>query len=619
MVAAMTRLLALSASLLTLALTGCGEDSSEIPVDGRDFDGVGFSETQRYSGKVIDGYLRNARVWLDLDGDSQYTPGPLVLELESGTQVTLENGEPTVMTGAGGQFVLDISELVRDPVEAPNLDPRDYPLVALVLPGQTIDETREGGVVLEEAYMLSASPGIRNVTPLTTLTRQRQLIGVPQLVTGSNELADALGNVNLVGDYVQSADHRAHAYAQALARFLASQFPGFYGDILRNGDGTEAVLSQEAVFLLGVSFAQNALAVVQAVDGAAPSGRYENINIAELELPEVPLDLDDPVLLRTQKISAKSVGNNLPTSNSNLTISAELSFDYLSDGRLASVTAEGCMAPSLRQIARLANAGGRIADTDIQWLPTVSLAQESRTFYEAEGADERLVFDWSNRTASFETTTTCHPGLAASSELGGTPAVTYQWTLGQDGRVTSITDGERTLEPAYEFANSAFFGYHLTAGETTLADVALDGQITSCNGSIAEEDQGASHVVSAQQPYTFTDIEAAPEGFADLVLEFDLRGSFDRLLRFSFLGPGLAAAEHVSNEEGFQWLLYYPTTSQEDYVADQPNLISDALLTRFSASSECGRDVSTRPTSGLYARVLYEYQKLSEYLTERVE
>lgn len=615
----MTRLLPLSASLLALVLTGCGEESSEIPVDGRDFDGVDYSETQRYNGKVIDGYLRNARAWLDLDGDSQYTPGPLVLELDSGAQVTLENGEPTAMTGAGGQFVLDISELVRDPVEAPNLDPRDYPLVALVLPGQTIDETREGGVVLEEAYMLSAPPGIRNVTPLTTLTRQRQLIGVPQLVTGSNELANALGNVNLVGDYVQSGDHRAHAYAQAFARFLASQFPGFYSEILRNGDGTESALSEEAVFLLGVSFAQNALAIVQAVDEAAPSGRYENINIAELALPEVPLDLDDPVLLRTQKISAKSVGNSLPTSGNNLTISAELSFDYLSDGRLASVTAVGCMAPSLWQIARLANAGGRIADTDIQWLPSVSLAQESRTFYDAEGADERLVFDWGNRTASFETTTTCHPGLAASSELGGTPAVTYHWTLGQDGKVTSISDGERTLEPAYEFADNAFFGYHLAEGETTLADVTLDGQVASCSGGIAEEDQDASHVVSAQQPYTFMGAEPAPEGFVDLVLEFDLRGDFDRLLRFSFLDPDLAAAEHVSNEEGFQWLMYYPATSQEEYVADQPNLISDALLTRFSTNSECGRNVSTHPTSGLYARVLYEYQKLSEYLTERVE
>ena len=66
----MKRLIGFSVSVLSLALAGCGEESDELPVDGRDFDGVEYSEPAPYTGKVIDGYLNNARVWLDMDGDS---------------------------------------------------------------------------------------------------------------------------------------------------------------------------------------------------------------------------------------------------------------------------------------------------------------------------------------------------------------------------------------------------------------------------------------------------------------------------------------------------------------------------------------------------------------------
>lgn len=69
----MRRLRSLSLSLLMLALAGCGGESDTPPVDGRDFDGVSYSLSAPYGGRVIDGYLEQARVWLDLDGDSQYT------------------------------------------------------------------------------------------------------------------------------------------------------------------------------------------------------------------------------------------------------------------------------------------------------------------------------------------------------------------------------------------------------------------------------------------------------------------------------------------------------------------------------------------------------------------
>lgn len=129
------------------------------------------------------------------------------------------------MTGKDGVFSLDVSELGQDPLVSPDLDPRDYPLMALALPGQTIEQTPSGERTLEQAFMLSAPPGVRNVTPLTTLVRQRRVNGIGEFLVGTTDLALALGNINMVSDFVRSGNQRAQAYASAFARFRASQLP----------------------------------------------------------------------------------------------------------------------------------------------------------------------------------------------------------------------------------------------------------------------------------------------------------------------------------------------------------------------------------------------------------
>mgnify|MGYP001236871008 CR=1 FL=1 len=132
-----------SATAVSLAIAGCGDESDDLPVDGREFDGVTYSERAPYQGRVIDGYLNNARVWLDLDDNGQYTVGPVEIELDSGNTHILEDGEPTVMSGPGGRFSMDVSALDVPPSIGANLDPRDYPLYALAIPGQTLEELYE--------------------------------------------------------------------------------------------------------------------------------------------------------------------------------------------------------------------------------------------------------------------------------------------------------------------------------------------------------------------------------------------------------------------------------------------------------------------------------------------
>ncbi|MFT7680830.1 MAG: hypothetical protein ACI935_000263 [Moritella dasanensis] len=93
-----------------------------------------------YDVKVIDGYLQNAQVWLDVDGNKQ-----------------LDLNEPMALSGAGGVAELDVTNIAN---------PEQYSTYAKIIFGQTIDEDR--GAVASD-YIMSAPPGEAEITPLSTL------------------------------------------------------------------------------------------------------------------------------------------------------------------------------------------------------------------------------------------------------------------------------------------------------------------------------------------------------------------------------------------------------------------------------------------------------------------
>lgn len=628
----MKHLMCLSFFMLVVTLSGCGKESDQLPVDGRDFDGVEYSNQGPYKGKVIDGYLRNARVWLDMDGDSQYTPGPLTLTLANGNTVILSSGEPTAMSGPGGAFSLDTAELEIQPEVGPDLKATDFPLYALAIPGKTLEETRNGDVTISKGYLMSAAPGVRNITPLTTLARYRALA---LLFPGSGPDPTASYNgINLVQDYILANDEQGHAYARALARFMASQFPEAYNDVLKapGSDGTERYLSKPAAYLLGVSAVQNAGDVFAVVDSQAGAGGYANIDIDALDLPQIPLDLDDPVLLISQRIHAESErSGTLPANNSDLIISAELTFNYREDGRLESVSADGCLAPSMPELARLIRADGYMVRLDTQWLPAAALSHQSAVNHGDNNADERLVFNWDEQRIEFETTTTCHDheGIeAGSSELGGNPEVVYSWT-GNNRSLTELaatipaTGATRTLTLETANATEGFPGYRYSENATEKASLTFSAGVTSC--TIEDDAKGAGLVVSASQNYSFTGYDPQPVSFVDLALEFDNRefsypeGTDDkltvhRLLRYGFLDPSKSSLTEVDADRGFEWIMSYPQLDNAGFVPGQPNLISEAYLNKYAGGRNCGREFNNQ-TSAHYARVEYRYQRLSEYLT----
>jgi hypothetical protein len=125
---------------IALALAACGSsNSSDNEVEG---EAVGSSS---FSGTVADGYLKDARVCLDLNENK-----------------VCDDGEPSAISTDGGEFTLDA---VTDVQLA------TYSLVVEVIAGLTEDED-EPGVPIDKAYSMTAPAGYDFVSPLTTMVKQ---------------------------------------------------------------------------------------------------------------------------------------------------------------------------------------------------------------------------------------------------------------------------------------------------------------------------------------------------------------------------------------------------------------------------------------------------------------
>ena len=173
-------------SLLAAALAGagllvaCGGGSDATPA------------SSSVSGVAMDGYLKDARAFLDKNGNGAY-----------------DSGEPSAMTTAGGKFKIDAS---ADEVAK-------YPVVVEAIAGQTIDE--DTGTAVKNGYKLSAPAGkAAVVSPLTTMVMAKMASGSSQ----SQAEAWALSQLGLSGDlykdYVAGKDDAMHALAQNVVMVL---------------------------------------------------------------------------------------------------------------------------------------------------------------------------------------------------------------------------------------------------------------------------------------------------------------------------------------------------------------------------------------------------------------
>lgn len=205
------------------------------------------------SGKIADGYLSGARVYLDRNNNRRY-----------------DNGEPTAQSTAGGAYTLEINTGEGDL----------YPVIAEVVAGQTVDE--DGGLTVTKSYQLEAPAGRwQFVSPLTTLVKQEREKN-PSLteLQAVLKVRTALGiddNVSLFSDYltpgtggVQGASAQlAGEYTRThkAARVVAALLGGLQDDISQNLGGQIAETEHNAVaYMISDQIMQQADSIKQALD-----------------------------------------------------------------------------------------------------------------------------------------------------------------------------------------------------------------------------------------------------------------------------------------------------------------------------------------------------------------
>ncbi|KAB0664886.1 carboxypeptidase-like regulatory domain-containing protein [Oryzomonas japonica] len=192
----------LAAAMITVGLiAGCGSGGGTTPATG----------TTSLSGKVADGYLVGATVFLDKNGNYQ-----------------LDAGEPSATTDANGAYTLTV-----DPA-----DVGKYPIVALAIKGQTMD--KDTGLPVANSYVLSmpatATSGTVNsnfISPMSSQLREMMETGkYASMQQAMTALAAKLGmtvGTNMLEDYMLANNATMHTAAQNMASLMGGEMAQVMG------------------------------------------------------------------------------------------------------------------------------------------------------------------------------------------------------------------------------------------------------------------------------------------------------------------------------------------------------------------------------------------------------
>lgn len=197
----MNKIILAAASLVVAGMiAGCGSSSS-----------TSNPAATTVAGKVADGYLENATVFMDQNGN--YLP---------------DAGEPSATTDVNGAYALTV-----DPA-----DVGQYPIVALAEAGVTIDRDNPG-VPLAHSYLLSipkesvsGTVSSNFISPMSTQVRELMETGnYATMQQAMEELRVNLGlpaGTDMMGDYVagpNGPNPTMHTAAQNMATVMGEQAP----------------------------------------------------------------------------------------------------------------------------------------------------------------------------------------------------------------------------------------------------------------------------------------------------------------------------------------------------------------------------------------------------------
>lgn len=333
-----------------LTLTACTDSTSDtMEVDEALNLNPNASDSESYSGRVMDGYLQNALVWLDLNDNN-----------------LLDEGEPSARTQAGGQFTLDLSR-VNDERRAADeriLDPRNYPLMVIAIPGETVEEAGEEGQVapISKGFFMMAPAGSSLVSPLTTLVKiQRDLTYPNSSRTDSekvntytknahNTVREYLGKPgNFLSNYQIAKNQQYASYAKSAAEMIRRNFPDTYDLALRQG--VYGVINSDVTKQLGrltlskVSELWTRIDELAVVEGGLD---YSRVNVlTDLSYPLVALDFSNPYLLKSETTfkNPESVDGEdlLPLSDNGqaVNISSDVQYVYNENSELLNIVVDG--------------------------------------------------------------------------------------------------------------------------------------------------------------------------------------------------------------------------------------------------------------------------------------
>jgi hypothetical protein len=142
--------------------------------------GGGNNKSFEANGRVIDGYLVDAHVFIDLNANLKH-----------------DSGEPSTYTNESGQYAF--SDL--------KIDPTQFSVVAEVIAGKTKDLDYPSAFV-SKSYVMTAPAGYSNITPITTVVaaRVRSSRGTAsEAKTWMAQQLDVQG-IDIMSDYVASAN-----------------------------------------------------------------------------------------------------------------------------------------------------------------------------------------------------------------------------------------------------------------------------------------------------------------------------------------------------------------------------------------------------------------------------
>ncbi|WP_321390429.1 Ig-like domain-containing protein [uncultured Desulfuromusa sp.] len=234
----------LSCCLLSACGGGGGGDSSAT---SKTVDDGSSAVVTTLTGKIADGYLRDARVFLDRNNNRTY-----------------DNGEPTAQSTTGGAYTLEVNPGEGDL----------YPIVAQVVAGQTIDE--DTGTLVSNGYVLESSPGYwQFVSPLTTLVKlesdKNPSFSHQQAEISVRSQLGIIDSISLFSDYIEARSdgealaaeyERTHKAAQIIANLMGSLRVGITQNLGGLIDDAEQLLVSYMVsdqILLQASLVEQAL------------------------------------------------------------------------------------------------------------------------------------------------------------------------------------------------------------------------------------------------------------------------------------------------------------------------------------------------------------------------